>query len=652
MRNIEKELYNSICITDQMLSVEEICTYIEEYGSKLLDIIFNLINNALDQYDGQKSLKGIEKAFEYTNMILINATDNNTKQLSKRICKLEEKIDSIIEEKSQKFTNKTTAYKELGKIRNLNRELERFIDNPENKQYKFMTYLIYQLKNITYIEYTLNKIPGIVNVKDIYGKSIYSNIIDQCINCIENDAEEDYLYYSGILTLIDTQKKFYLSDNEKKDILEKIYKYIDWFSCRKKTAKINKNKIEKLKVIKDIVTGDSKNNKNINEIALKYSIPISFDERLINELNLYTTPISRSNYPERLVVDDYIITIDDFNAHEIDDSLSCKKLENGNYLLGVHIASILGYIPYSSPLIEEAFKRVNSIYLPRKNRASTNELIPMFPLEFSSQKASLLEGQPKLARSYYYEIDKEGNVINQKFLKTIITSNKKTTYQEVDKILDKGSTDERLQSTVMNLEEVTECLARHYHPSELYEMVKENSLDYSDLKVKRMGAEKIVYLTMLLTGNRVGEFFGNSKEGYPCLYRVHQIDEKANRKIEDMIKTLVDTYGGEQYDKLYQLVNGIYPKCWYDLEGEHKGLGLKHYCHCTSGLRRAADIAVEHALEVCYDQNPTDAQLKALEEEMKLRATQINTKTKQIGWFVKEYNAKKPYAKKKANKKK
>ena len=111
MGNIEKELYNSICITDRMLSVEKVCTYIEEYGSKLLDILFNLINNTLDQYDGQKSLKGLEKAFEYINMTLVNVTDNNTKQLSKRIRKLEEKIDNIIEEKSQKFTNKTTAYK-------------------------------------------------------------------------------------------------------------------------------------------------------------------------------------------------------------------------------------------------------------------------------------------------------------------------------------------------------------------------------------------------------------------------------------------------------------------------------------------------------------------------------------------------------------
>ena len=103
---------------------------------------------------------------------------------------------------------------------------------------------------------------------------------------------------------------------------------------------------------------------------------------------------------------------------------------------------------------------------------------------------------------------------------------------------------------------------------------------------------------MLLTGTRVANFF--AENNYPCLYRVHEVNEGNIIKLQAMIDSLNRTYG-EQYEKLFGLWNGIYPKGWYDVKGSHYGMGLEHYCHCTSCLRRAADIVVEHALEVCYD---------------------------------------------------
>ena len=89
--------------------------------------------------------------------------------------------------------------------------------------------------------------------------------------------------------------------------------------------------------------------------------------------------------------------------------------------------------------------------------------------------------------------------------------------------------------------------------------------------------------------------------------------------------------------KLYQLLEGIYPKGWYDIAGSHVGLGLDHYCHCTSGLRRGADIVVEHALETCYDENPTIDEIEKLRLEIEGKATLINAKQNPIDWFVKDY---------------
>ena len=172
----------------------------------------------------------------------------------------------------------------------------------------------------------------------------------------------------------------------------------------------------------------------------------------------------------------------------------------------------------------------------------------------------------------------------------------------------------------------------------MYNQIKENKEDLSDLRVKRQGSENIVFQSMLLTGNRVAEFF--ARNGYPALYRVHEIDEETNLKLQALIDNLNQTYGGEQFKNLYQLIDGIYPKGWYAMEGRHSGLDLDHYCHITSLLRRAPDIVMEHALEVCYDKTPTPEELEALRQEIEEKAKLINAREPQMEYFVREYQKK------------
>ena len=147
---------------------------------------------------------------------------------------------------------------------------------------------------------------------------------------------------------------------------------------------------------------------------------------------------------------------------------------------------------------------------------------------------------------------------------------------------------------------------------------------------------------MLLTGNRVAESFSNN--GYPCLYRVHQKNQTNTQGIKERLDILIKKCKKNQYQKLYQLVDGLYPKGWYSMSGSHEGLGLDHYCHCTSNLRRSADVVMEHALEVCQDKKPTDQELVLLEKEIQTQANMINAKEEPIDWFVKEY--KRNYARK------
>ena len=287
-------------------------------------------------------------------------------------------------------------------------------------------------------------------------------------------------------------------------------------------------------------------------------------------------------------------------------------------------------------LARRKYEQFISDFLNINKKDDFNRVVPIFPYEFSANKASLVEGEPRLARSYYFEINPKGDVVNQRFSKSIITSNKKTSYQEVNHIIRKGCEDKQLEETVRNLQEVTEWLEKKYSSSTLYEVMKTSSPNISELKVKKKGAENIVYQAMLLTGTRVAEFF--VKLGYPCLLRVHNTTPETDDKTDEMIDILLDGAEGSKYERIANLLDSIYPKGTYATEGRHDGLNLDYYCHCTSSLRRAQDILVEHALEVCYDNEPTEEELLELKEEIEKRKLQINSRTKPVEWFTQEYN--------------
>ena len=588
---------------------------------------------------GLENLDAIRELVQSIGIILANYDDINRGVVSRKLRKLDEKIDRLKLENRNKFVDIENAYQELEMLRLELEKLESQTHEKDTKQYDFMNYLTNTVRNITYLEYTFSKMPSLVNVKDKTEVPLIRNMVGKFIDSVKENSEEDILYYNNLISLIMSQKNFNSNEREKQICLNLLYTAIDQLSIGKKQTKKNKRKIKWVNSLINTIKGTRTNDSQIELVAEKYNIQVYFKEDLLREAKLLRNS-KIGELSDREEVDDYVITIDGENAIEIDDALSCHKLPNGHYLLGVHIASILGYFPYESEMVQNAISRNRSIYLPKKYRIAEddfNRTIPIFPYDFSAKTASLVPGEPKLTRSYYFEIDEMGNIVKEDFKKTITRSNRKTSYREVDKILEEGSPNKDLERVVRNLAEVANILDQKYSGTELYEQVKGSSEDYSDLRVKRIGAEKIVYQAMLLTGNKVAEFFADSDEKYPCLYRVHEVNEENIRKIEAMVDTLTKTYGGDQYQKLYQLLEGIYPKGWYDIAGSHVGLGLDHYCHCTSGLRRGADIVVEHALETCYDENPTIDEIEKLRLEIEGKATLINAKQNPIDWFVKDY---------------
>lgn len=638
MKGIEKLIRDYLQYNGPMISNEDLITWASRDANATINTIFSIASEAIDDVTGNETLDKLIRVLNTVTTIISNVEDVNRKIVTRKIQKLYEKIERVKVENKKKFKNVEGAIYQLDRVQETLENLNSETEKKDTKQFDFISGLINTVKNLTYIDYTLKKVPSLMNAKDKNQKPLIHHLVNKYIKSVVEENDDDILYYNNLIALVLSKKSLTLTPQDRRETIDILNNAISKLVIDKKRAKANKYKINWLNSMIDVIKGsENKDIKKIEILANKYNISVFFDEELIEKAKLVQEP-KEGTMTDREVIDDYIITIDKENAKEIDDALSCRKLPNGNYLLGVHIASILGYFPYESDIVQEALNRNHSIYLPNVYQQRDDDFcrtIPIFPYAFSANNASLLPGVNRLARSYLFEIDRNGNIVNERFVKSIIKTSKKASYNEINSVIEHGSNDKKLDELITNLQDVITLLDSKYSPTELYEQIKEYTDDYSDLRVKRVGAEKIVYQAMLLTGNRVAEYF--ARNNYPLLYRVHEVNEDNVRKLSALVDSLTKSYGGEQFAKLYQLIEGLYPKGWYETQGSHDGLGLEHYCHCTSGLRRAADIIVEHALEVCYDREPTKEELEELEAEINNRKVSINSKEGPIEWFIKDY---------------
>lgn len=638
--NIEKALSNYLQRKGPKISDRDFCTYVENTDKDIVNVIFKLINDEIDTIDEKKELDKVVEVIRLLELVMSNGAEVKRKVVSRKIKKLNEKMDRIMLENRSKFSNPKKINSEFNKVRRALDSLGEINEAEDSKQFSFMKFLIEETRNVTYLEYTLKKMPSLANVRDKEEVSLFRNLIIRYLQCIMEENEEDTLYFKNLITLLRTQRSFTLTEQEKKKCLEEVYKMLDKMNITKRAQKSNSKKIAQLSKLVEYLKGSTNEKKDVQSVASKYNIEVFFNPNVLEKAKL-TGESKEGEMTGREVVDDYVISIDGPGAIEIDDGVSCKKLPNGNYLLGVHIASVLGHFDYDSDIVQQAIERGQSIYLSTKYQQKKDDyesVIPLFPYSFSADKGSLLENEPRLARSYYFEIDKDGNIVNERFIKSIVRNNKQLTYNDVNRIIEKGTSDPQLAEVIDNLQEVTARIEKRFSVDSLYEMIKENTDEYSSLRVGASKSENIIYRAMLLTGTRVAEYF--SKMNLPMIYRVHYIDEDKNQKIRDMLDTLNKTYGTDSFKNLYQLIEGVYPKGWYQNEGRHSGLDLDHYCHCTSPLRRAPDIVVEHLLEECYDKTPTEEEIEKLREEVASKIVEINSKISIIDYFVKEYRKK------------
>lgn len=321
-----------------------------------------------------------------------------------------------------------------------------------------------------------------------------------------------------------------------------------------------------------------------------------------------------------------IYTIDGEDTKDIDDALSIKKLPNGNYLVGVHIADVSHYVSEGSPLDIDAYRRGTSYYL-------TGKVIPMFPHELSNGICSLNPYVERLALSCIMEVSSNGKVIRHRITPTVIKSRLKMSYTKVNQILKDGVVDPQYkehQDSLRMLNKLALILRRNrlkqgaveFNRPELKLILDENG-QVSDFSVRKQDlGENLIEEFMLLANETVAKDL--AEHGFPCLYRIHgkPNEEKLDQYLQ-MLMAIGMPFGYTSDDcvsiphvlqelaehiknagRLADMLSTNMVRCmsrakYSPVNIGHSGLAKKYYCHYTSPIRRYPDLTVHRIIKDC-----------------------------------------------------
>jgi len=374
--------------------------------------------------------------------------------------------------------------------------------------------------------------------------------------------------------------------------------------------------------IKHVLGKQGENDTEMNAILAEYGFPLSFPKEVEHEANEIPEIISEAEIAKRRDFRDVLtFTIDPFDAKDFDDALSVRYLDNGHYEVGVHIADVSHYIIPDSALDKEAYERATSVYL-------VDRVIPMLPERLSNGVCSLRPNEDKLCFSAVFELDEEAHVIEQWFGKTIIHSNKRFAYEDVQTIIEDQEGDYLKEINLLN--KLAYILrARKFKNGAISFETTEVKFKLDDagkpigVYVKeRKDAHKLIEDFMLLANRKVAEYvakLGTGKHKYTFVYREHdspkteslqnfaqfaarfgyKINTKSDKEIAKSLNYLMDDVEGKkEQNVLTQLAIRSMAKAIYTTKKtSHYGLAFDYYTHFTSPIRRYPDVMVHRLLQ-------------------------------------------------------
>jgi len=373
-----------------------------------------------------------------------------------------------------------------------------------------------------------------------------------------------------------------------------------------------------------ILGEQGENDTEMNAILAQYGFPLQFPPEVEKEANSIPETIAEEEIKGRK---DFrtttTFTIDPADAKDFDDAISFKKLDNGNFEIGVHIADVSHYVIPNSPLDKEAYARATSVYL-------VDRVIPMLPERLSNGVCSLRPHEDKLCFAAVFELDNEANIKNEWFGRTVIHSDRRFSYEEAQEVIENKSGD--YAEELLKLNELAYVLrdrkfkngAISFESTEVKFQLDDHGKPIGVYVKERKDAHKLIEDFMLLANKKVAEFvakMGKGKGKYTFVYRSHdspnlenlgnfalfaarfgyKINMKSDKDIAKSLNYLMeDVEGKKEQNVLTQLAIRSMAKAIYTTKKtSHYGLAFDHYTHFTSPIRRYPDVMV-HRLLAAY----------------------------------------------------
>lgn len=372
----------------------------------------------------------------------------------------------------------------------------------------------------------------------------------------------------------------------------------------------------------NVLDAENSNDAAMKEILLEAGFPLKFSDEALEVAARIPDVISAEEIKKRKDVRPVLtFTIDPVDAKDFDDALSFRKLKNGNFEIGVHIADVSHYLEPDTDLDKEAYQRATSVYLP-------DRVNPMLPEELSNVLCSLRPLEDKLTFSAIFQMTAKGEIKQYWLGRTVIHSDHRFTYEEVQAIIEEKAG--LYAEEILLLNDMAQRMRkkRFQHgainfSSQEVRFKLDDKGDPIGIMVKESKeAHQLIEEFMLLANRTVAENISKvkiSNKPVPFPYRIHddpdeeklvpfaafakKFGHKFDTSSPDAIaasfnQLLKDVHGKPEQHVLEQLGIRTMAKAKYSTENTgHYGLGFEHYCHFTSPIRRYPDIMVHRILE-------------------------------------------------------
>lgn len=363
---------------------------------------------------------------------------------------------------------------------------------------------------------------------------------------------------------------------------------------------------------------------DILSVIRRYELAVEFPEEVYAEIEHLGTEVAEADKKGREDLRDLLtITIDGADAKDLDDAVSLKRLGNGNFELGVHIADVSHYVRENTALDKEAYARGTSVYL-------VDRVIPMLPHKLSNGICSLNPHVDRLALSCLMEVNGKGEVVSHRILESVINSDYRMTYTAVREILEDGAPAlleqyAEILPMLEDMEELRQILGEkrrkrgsvNFDLPESKIILDENGKPIDIKPYEKSIATNMIEEFMLVCNETIAE--NSFWQEMPFMYRSHQEpDEDKLEKMEQFLrgfgyylrkkdgeihprelqKVLQKAEETDEERIITRMVLRSMMQARYTAEnGGHFGLAAKYYCHFTSPIRRYPDLEIHRMIK-------------------------------------------------------